>query len=109
VWQRPRRLQRLEKEVAEARTAQASLQRRIDVFERIAAAAGTVLDDTVPLEPVPPSLLAAARDPQGRGSPVCIAVVGGDDVIAVIGDEGGDPGAWWSAIQRLTSRLRDAS
>ena len=45
----------------------------------------------------------------------CVAV-GGNDVIAVIGKEGGDPLEWcgdplewWSAIQRLASGLRSAS
>jgi hypothetical protein len=108
VGQRRRRLERLEREVAEARAAQAVLQRRLEVFEKIAAAAGADLDDTMPEQPVPPSLLAAALDPNRKGSPVRLAV-GGDDVIAVIGDEGGDPREWWAAIHQLATRLRSAS
>jgi hypothetical protein len=122
---------------------QANLQRRVDMFEKIAAAAGAALDDpvlgdpvfddggladTVPSHPVPfqsapspsvpframpfrrvpPALLAAARAPQPRGCPVRLAV-GGVEVIAVIGDEGGDPRDWLIAIHRLMSRSRDAS
>jgi hypothetical protein len=118
VGQGRRRLERLEKEVAQARTAQAELQRRLNMFEQIAAAAGatledtaledTALDDTAPLMPVPPTLLAVAQDPRRKDSPVRLAV-GGDDVIAVIGDEDGDPREWWAAIHRVTSRLGNAS
>lgn len=114
MWQGRRRLARLEKEVAAAQAAQAALQLRVDIFERIAAAAGVALDDTMPHEvvmpqqPVPPSLLAAALDSREKGSPVRLAV-GGDDVIAVIGDEGGDPREWWAAIHQLATQLRNAS
>jgi hypothetical protein len=110
VGQRRGRLERLEAEVAEARAAQAALQRRLEAFEKIAAAAGADLDldDTMPQQPVPPSLLAAALDPNRKGSPVRLAV-GGQDVIAVIGDEGGDPREWWAAIHQLATRLRSAS
>jgi hypothetical protein len=110
VGQRRRRLERLEREVAEARAAQAALQRRLEVFEKIAAAAGADLDldDTMPQQPVPPSLLAAALDPNRKGAPVRLAV-GGEDVIAVIGEEGGDPREWWAAIHQLATRLRSAS
>ena len=123
MWREKRRLERLEREVAEARAERAALQRRVDLFEKIAEAAGATLDDaaldetaldetaldaTVPAAPVPLSLLAAAQDPRQTGSPVHLAV-GGNDVIAVIGNEGGDPLEWWSAIQRLASGLRSAS
>ncbi len=108
MWRAKRRLERLEREIAEARAERAALQRRVDLFEKIAEAAGAALDDTVPAAPVPPSLLAAAQDPRQAGCPVRLAV-GGNDVIAVIGDEGGDPREWWSAIQRLASGLRSAS
>jgi hypothetical protein len=108
VWQRRRRLARLENEVAAARTAQADLQQRVAAFEKIAAAAGAAIDDTMPVAPVPPSLQAAALDPRHTGAPVRLEV-GGSDVIAVIGDEGGDPREWWAAIHRLASRLRSAS
>jgi hypothetical protein len=108
VWQARRRLQRLEQEVAEARAGQAALQRRVEMFEKIAAAAGAAIDDTMPLQPVPPTLLAAALEARQDGSPVHLAV-GDSDVIAVIGNEGGDPHEWWAAIHRLASGLKSAS
>lgn len=114
MWRARRRLQRLEQEVAEARIAQAALQQRLAAFEQIAAAAGAPVtpgepgaDDTSG-PPVPATLLAAAREAQEKGSPVRLPVNGGE-VIAVIGDEGGDPGEWWAAIHRLAARLRSAS
>jgi len=113
VWQRRRRLRRLEAEVAEARKAQADLQRRVDFFEKIAEAAGASLDGPVaalpgpaapgPAAPVPASLLAAASDPRRGGVPVRVAV-DGCEVIAVIAGQGGDPGEWWTAIRRLAAR-----
>jgi hypothetical protein len=117
VWQGRRRLGQLERQLAETRAAQTALQQRVDLFERIAAAAGAALDDPrpgaetagLPLAPVPATLLAAATEGRPDGSPVRLAV-GGRDVIAVIGDdEGGDPGEWWTAIHRLASRLRSVS
>jgi uncharacterized protein (DUF2345 family) len=164
VWQGKRRMAELEKEVAEARAAQAALQQRVELFEKIAAAAGASLGEAPPDpgrlrasgpaddgpgtagsgaggpgaggrgdggsgtrgpaaagyavgnseagalgEPLPATLLAAATRGQAAGSPVRL-VVGGQDVIAVVGDdEGGDPREWWNAIHRLTSRLRSAS
>jgi hypothetical protein len=114
VWRARRRLQVLEQDVAEARSAQAALQRRLEAFEQIAAAAGASVppagddDDNSPLQPVPPTLLAAAHEAREKGSPVRLPVDGGE-VIAVIGDEGGDPREWWAAIHRLAARLRSAS
>jgi hypothetical protein len=159
VRQGKRRMAELEKEVAQARAAQAVLQQRVDLFEKIAAAAGASLRQASPEssrlssngpvvsgpgtagldadgpnaggpgaggpgggglhagasgadalgEPLPATLLAAATRGQAAGSPVRL-VVGGQDVIAVVGDdEGGDPREWWNAIHRLTSRLRSAS
>jgi hypothetical protein len=108
VWQRRRRLRRLENAVAEAREAQAELQRRVDVFEQIAEAAGAALGGPEPALPVPPSLLAAAWDPRENGVPVRLAV-DGREVIAVIGDEGGDPREWWTAIRQLASGPGSAS
>jgi hypothetical protein len=113
VWQGRRRLRRLENEVAAARETQAELQRRVDMFEKIAEAAGAALDGprtsaAVPPAPVPPSLLAAACDPRQDGGPVRLAV-DGRDVIAVVGGEGGDPGDWWMAIRRLAAPLRSIS
>jgi len=57
---------------------------------------------------MPTSLLAAATDRHQDGSPVRLTV-GGNEVIAVIGDEDGDPREWWVAIQHLASGLRSAS
>ncbi len=101
MWQGKRRLRRLEKEIAEARAGQAALQRRVDLFEQIAASAGAALDDPL-AAPVPSSLLAAARDLRPKSFPVRLAV-NGREVIAVIGGEGGDPREWWTAIRRLES------
>jgi hypothetical protein len=144
VWHERRRLAQLEREVAEARAAQAALQQRVALFEKIAAAAGAEIEDHVstrpnlrfqplppaeaaptsqpalrsqpsspsqpysPAQPVPTSLLAAAADPRPDGSAVRLAV-GGNDLIVVIGDEGGNPREWWVAIQRLAAGLRSAS
>ncbi len=114
VWKgrRSQRIRRLECEVAEARAGQAELRRRVEMFEKIAAAAGADLDDTapadpVPAQPVPPSLLAAAQDRRHSGAPVRLDV-DGREFIAVVDGEGGDPREWWSAIWRLASR-RSAS
>jgi hypothetical protein len=113
VWQGRRRLRRLESALAEAKEDQARLQRRVDLFEKIAEAAGASLTDPapaaiMPAEPVPPALLAAAWDPPPGGVPVSLAV-NGREVVAVIGDEGGDPREWWTAIRRLASGLRGVS
>jgi hypothetical protein len=120
VWQGKRRMTELENEVAQARAAQAALQQRVNLFERIAAAAGASLSEAPPGaaepqaggslgEPLPATLLAAATRGQAAGAPVRLEV-GGQDVIAVIGDdEGGDPREWWNAIHRLTAQLRSAS
>ncbi len=47
MWHPRRRLRRLENELAAAREAQAELRRRVDMFERIAEAAGAALDGSV--------------------------------------------------------------
>jgi len=96
-----RRLRRLENEVLEARADQAELRQRLELFEKIAEAAGIALGEPAPQPPVPPSLLAAAGHPQPQGSPVRLAVEG-REVIAVVGGEG-DPRQWWDAIQQLAS------
>jgi hypothetical protein len=106
VWRARRRLRRLESALAAAREDQAELQRRVDLFEKIAEAAGASLSDPAPValvppDPVPSSLLAAAWDPPRAGVPVSLAV-DGREVVAVIGDEGGDPRQWWAAICRLS-------
>jgi hypothetical protein len=123
VWQGRQRLTQLEKELAQTRAAQAALQQRVDVFEQIAAAAGASLDTAGgaaldeaqsarppigPLTSVPATLVAAATEGRPDGSPVRL-VVGGQDVIAVIGDEGGSPHEWWTAIRQLAARPRSAS
>src|SRR6185437_7781506 len=72
------------------------------------AAAGVSIRDAAPgqpapsagsSQPVPPTLLAAAAEPARDGSPVRLAVEG-DDVIAVSGDEGGDPREWCAVARR---------
>jgi hypothetical protein len=76
------------------------------MFEKIAAAAGAPIEAVSMARlppPVPPTLLAAAADPPRDGSPVRLAV-DGTDVIAVVGDEGGDPREWWAAIRRVSGR-----
>lgn len=114
MWKgrRSQRMRRLEHEVAEARAERAELRQRLELFEKIAAAAGVEVDgpvtDTAGSEPVPPSLLAAAQDPRQHGAPVRLDV-DGRELIAVVDGEGGDPHEWWSAIRRLASRMRSAS
>jgi hypothetical protein len=108
VWVGRRRLRWLENAVSAARADQAELQRRLALFEKIAEAAGATLGDPTsaapaPTAPVPPSLLAAARDPRQEGAAVRLAV-DGRDVIAVVGgegSEGSDPIEWWAAIRHL--------
>jgi hypothetical protein len=109
VWKARRRLQQLENEVALARAERAQLQQRLAAFEKIAEAAGASMADiaAIPAAPVPPALVAAAGRGRQQGSPVRLAVAG-QDVIAVIGDEGGDPREWWQAIHRVTGQ-QDAS
>jgi hypothetical protein len=117
VWKekRSQRMRRLENEVAAGKAERAELRRRLELFEKIAAAAGATLDDpaqndagaTETSAPVPPSLLAAAQDPR-RSAPVRLEV-DGSELIAVVDGEGGDPHEWWSAIRRLASRLGNAS
>jgi hypothetical protein len=117
VWKekRSQRMRRLENEVAAGKAERAELRRRLELFEKIAAAAGATLDDpaqndagaTETSAPVPPSLLAAAQDPR-RSTPVRLEV-DGSELIAVVDGEGGDPHEWWSAIRRLASRLGNAS
>jgi hypothetical protein len=101
VWRVRRRLRQLESELAEARVGQAELRRRLEHFEMVAAAAGAEAGPPVPSAPMPPSLLAAARELHRRDVPVRLDV-GGAEVIAVVGGEG-DPREWWTAIWQLTS------
>lgn len=101
-------MRRLEDAVAEARAEQAQLMRRIELFEQIVAAAGLELDEAPGVSEVPSSLLAAADDPRRSGASVHLDV-DGREMVAVVGGEKGDPREWWAAIQRLATRLRDAS
>jgi hypothetical protein len=111
-------MRRLENEIAAGKAERAELRRRLELFEKIAAAAGATLDDpaqsdadatgTSATAPVPPSLLAAAQDPRRSGAPVRLEV-DGSEFIAVVDGEAGDPHEWWSAIRRLASRLGNAS
>jgi hypothetical protein len=113
VWQRKRRLRELEAAIAEAQEAQADLQRRLDLFEKIAEAAGADLDGAgqaapEPAMPVPPALFAAASSPRRDDVSVWLDV-DGREVIAVVGGDEGDPRAWWAAIRRLTAPPRPVS
>lgn len=80
----------------------------MELFEAIAATAGVEAGEAATGAEVPPSLLAAARDPRRGGASVRLDV-DGHELIAVIGGDSGDPHEWWGAIQRLASRLRSAS
>ena len=114
MWKgrRSERMRRLEHEIAEAKAERAELRQRLELFEKIAAAAGVKVDGpvkaTAAAELVPPSLLAAAQDPRQQGASVRLDV-DGRELIAVVDGEGGDPHEWWSAIRRLASRMRSAS
>ncbi len=100
-------MRQLEDAVAEAKASQAELMRRVELFEKIAAAAGAELNDQPPAADVPPPLMAAAQDPR-QDAPVRLDVAG-REFIAVVGGDGGDPREWWTAIQHLASRSRSAS
>jgi hypothetical protein len=110
MWRgrRRERIRRLENAVAEARAGQAELMRRMELFERIAAAAGVELGEAAATPAVPATLLAAARDPRRSGASVRLDV-DGRELVAVVGGESGDPHEWWAAIQRLATQLPDAS
>jgi hypothetical protein len=101
VWPQRRRMRmrQLEQAVAEAKASQADLMRRLELFEKIAAAAGADLRD--PPAEVPQPLITAAQDSR-EDAPVRLEV-GGREFIAVLGGEGGDPREWWAAIQHLAS------
>jgi hypothetical protein len=107
VWHGRRRIRRLEDEVAEAKAAQADLRRRLEVFEMIARAAGAPVTGEPPGAPMPPVLVAAARDVRSADVPIKLDV-GGTDVVAVIGGAG-DPREWWTAIWQLTHPVQEAS
>jgi hypothetical protein len=83
----------------------------VELFEKIAAAAGAELADRPAADAVtvPPSLLAAAQDPRQDGAPVRLDVNGREFIAVVGGGGGGDPHEWWTAIQSLADRPRSAS
>ena len=109
MWlaRRRRRMQRLEDAVAEATASQAELMRRVELFEKIAAAAGVELGDQPSAADVPQPLMAAARDPR-QDAPVHLDVAG-REFIAVVGADGGDPHEWWAAIQHLAAQPGNGS
>lgn len=100
MWRTRHRLQRLESELAAGKAERTELRRRLDWFETIAAAAGASEPDAVPTAPMPPSLVAAARDPRAQEVAVRLDVAG-TEVIAVVGGTG-DPREWWTAIWQVT-------
>jgi hypothetical protein len=100
VWRTRHRLRRLESELAAGKAERAELRQRLEWFETIAAAAGAAPPSTVPTTPLPPNLIAAARDSRAQDVAVRLEVAG-TEVIAVIG-EAGDPDEWWTAIRRIT-------
>jgi hypothetical protein len=109
VWRKRHRLQRLECEIAEGKAERAELRRRLEQFETIAAAAGAALPGEgqqdrwlggpAPAAPMPPSLLAAARDLRSWDVPVRLDIAGAK-AVAIVGGSG-DPREWWSAIWQL--------
>lgn len=106
MW-RGRRLRRLEDEVAETRAEQDDLRRRLELFEMIASAAGAPVAGLPPSGPMPPELVAAAREMRSDDVPVRLNI-GGTDVVAVVGGTG-DPREWWTAIWQLIRPVRQAS
>ena len=96
-------MRRLENEVAAARANQAALTRRVELFEKIAAAAGVELTDPPEPAEVPPPLAAAAQDPR-QDAPVRVHVDGREFIAVVGGGDGGDPIEWWTAIKQLAGR-----
>lgn len=95
MWRKRRSVRRLAGELAEVRAEHAELRRRLAAFEMIAAAAAP---HDLPA-PVPPSLVAAARELHATEVPVRLEVAG-SEVVAVV-EGAGDPQQWWAAICRL--------
>jgi hypothetical protein len=102
MWREKRRLQRLEDALASAQADQAQLRNRLERFEMIAAAAGAGQGDPLPAGPMPPGLVAAARELHSRDVPVRLEVAD-CEVIAVIAGEG-DPRQWWNAIWQIAGQ-----
>ena len=105
MWRARHRLRHLEEEIVAARADQADLQRRVAMFEQIAASAGAGLA-ALPSKPMPQELLAAARDLHPREYPVRLDVAG-TEAIAVIAGEG-DPREWWTAIWQIAGPQEEA-
>jgi hypothetical protein len=105
VWLKRHGFRRLADELTEARAEQAELRRRLEAFERIAAAAGAPVS-AVPDAPVPPQLIAAARDGRLEDVPVRLDVIG-SEVFAVVSGPG-DPREWWTAVWSLARRDEQA-
>jgi hypothetical protein len=100
-------MRRLENEVAAARANQADLTRRLELFEKIAAAAGVELADPPEPADVPAPLAAAAHDPR-QNAPVRLSVDGREFIAVVGGGDGGDPIEWWTAIKQLAGRSENS-
>jgi hypothetical protein len=93
VWRKWRGVRRLADDLAQTQAEHAELRRRVDAIEMIAAASDVA--------PIPPTLLAAARETRTADVPVRLDVAG-TEVIAVVGG-GGNPREWWMAIHRLSA------
>ncbi len=106
MWRGRRRLRRLESEMLAAKADQADLRQRVELFEKIAEAAGAAIGP-VPSSPMPAELVAAAREAHAKEFPVRLDVAG-TPVIAVIGGEG-DPREWWTAIWHAAELSERAS
>jgi len=106
MWRGRRRLRRLEGELVAARADHADLRRRLELFEQIAQSAGAAVSDP-PAMPMPPELVAAARESRASDYPVHLDVLG-TQAIAVIGADG-DPREWWTAIWRIAAPAERAS
>jgi hypothetical protein len=113
LWRGRRRIRRLEDEITAARSEQAELRHRLEVFEMIAGAAGAALPEPpwpgtgAPASPMPASLAAAARAASSDEAPIMLDV-GGTEVIAIIGGPG-DPREWWSAVCQVAGQPEDAT
>jgi hypothetical protein len=76
-------------------------------MEMIVAAAGSQAGSQPALAPLPPELLAAARDLHEREVPVRLDVAG-SEIIAIV-NGAGDPREWWNTIVRLATPAGHAS
>jgi hypothetical protein len=101
--------------MSEARADQADLRQRLQLFEMIAAAAGTDTSKPparsdrpgAPSASLPASLLAAARDARTHEEAVWLEV-GDSDMIAIVRGPG-NPREWWSAIWHASKQAGNAS